>query len=377
MRTAIITLISALALSLNVSAQVPVPAPPSVDARSYLIVDFNSGAELAALDADSLVEPASITKLMTAYVVFREISAGRLSLEDQALVSERAWRTGGSRMFIDVNTRIRVEDLLKGMIIQSGNDASVALAEHVAGTEEAFSQLMNAHAARLGMANSNFTNATGLPNEALLTTARDIAVLARALITEFPQFYSWYAEREFTWNNIRQTNRNNLLWRDSTVDGLKTGHTEAAGFCLVTSAVRNDMRLIAVVLGARSERARADISQALLNYGFRFFETHRLYAAGTELAQARVWKGALDGVPVGVAQDLWITIPRGRYRDLDARMDLTASAMAPVEATSELGRVRVSLGENTIADLPLHALAPVAQGSLWRRVSDTVRLWFQ
>ncbi len=377
MKTAIITLISALVLSLNVSAQVPVPSPPSVDARSYLVVDFNSGAELAALDADSPVEPASITKLMTAYVVFREISGGRLSLEDEALVSERAWRTGGSRMFIDVNTRIRIEDLLKGMIIQSGNDASVALAEHVAGTEEAFSQLMNGHAARLGMANSHFTNATGLPNEALLTTARDIAILARALITEFPEFYPWYAEREFTWNNIRQTNRNNLLWRDSTVDGLKTGHTEAAGFCLVTSALRNDMRLITVVLGARSERARADISQALLNYGFRFFETHRLYAAGTELAQARVWKGALDNVPVGVAQDLWITIPRGRYRDLDARMDLTTSTLAPVEAATELGRVRVALGDDTIADLPLHALSPVAEGSLWRRLSDTVRLWFE
>jgi serine-type D-Ala-D-Ala carboxypeptidase (penicillin-binding protein 5/6) len=370
-------LLAAMGIAMSADAQVPVPSPPSVDARSYLVIDFNSGREIAALEPDTPVEPASITKLMTAYVVFREIAAGRTTLDDEVLVSEEAWRTGGSRMFIDVNTRIRVEDLLRGMIIQSGNDASVALAEHVAGTEDTFAELMNAHAARLGMVNSNFTNSTGWPDEALYTTARDIATLSRALIMEFPEFYSWYSEREFTWNNIRQTNRNNLLWRDSSVDGLKTGHTESAGYCLVTSALRNDMRLISVVLGTNSERARADISQALLNYGFRFFETHRLYAAGTELTRARVWKGALEEVPVGVGDDLWITIPRGRYRDLDARMDLRVETVAPVAEAEELGRVRVTLDDREIADLSLHALVPVAQGSLWRRLSDTVRLWFE
>lgn len=291
-------------LPLAAVAQLPVPSPPAVDAQSYLVIDFNSGHEIASHEPDAQMEPASLTKLMTAYVIFNELRAGRLTLEDEALISERAWRTGGSRMFVDVNTRVSIEDLLKGMIIQSGNDASVALAEHVAGTEEAFAGLMNAHAARLGMTGSNFTNATGWPDEGLYTTARDIATLSRALIAEFPQYYHWYSEREFTWNNIRQNNRNNLLWRDSTVDGLKTGQTEAAGYCLVTSALRNDMRLITVVLGTRSERARADISQALLNYGFRFFETHRLYAAGTELARTRVWKGVLEDVPVGIAEDL-------------------------------------------------------------------------
>lgn len=365
------------ALPLLAAAQLPVPSPPAVDAQSYLVIDFNSGHEIAGHEADARMEPASLTKLMTAYVVFSEMRAGRVGLEDEALISENAWRTGGSRMFVDVNTRVSIEDLLKGMIIQSGNDASVALAEHVAGTEEAFAGLMNAHAARLGMSGSNFTNATGWPDEQLYTTARDIAVLSRALIAEFPQYYHWYSEREFTWNNIRQNNRNNLLWRDGTVDGLKTGHTESAGYCLVTSALRNDMRLITVVLGTRSERSRADISQALLNYGFRFFETHRLYAAGTELARARVWKGALEEVPVGIAEDLWITIPRGRYRDLDAVLDMQSQLLAPVEAGDELGRVRVGLDGGNIADLPLEALAPVAEGGIWRRMVDSVRLWFE
>lgn len=365
------------ALPLAATAQLPVPSPPEVEAQSYLVIDFNSGREIASHEADAQMEPASLTKLMTAYVVFSEMRAGRLSLEDEALISETAWRTGGSRMFVDVNTRVSIEDLLKGMIIQSGNDASVALAEHVAGTEDAFAGLMNAHAARLGMSGSNFTNSTGWPDEQLYTTARDIAVLSRALIAEFPQYYHWYSEREFTWNNIRQANRNNLLWRDSTVDGLKTGHTESAGYCLVTSAQRNDMRLITVVLGTRSERSRADISQSLLNYGFRFFETHRLYAAGTELARARVWKGALEEVPVGIAEDLWITIPRGRYRDLDAALDMQSELLAPVDAGDELGRVRVALDGASIADLPLEALAPVAEGGIWRRVVDSVRLWFE
>lgn len=366
-----------IALPLAATAQMPVPSPPTVDAQSYLVIDFNSGHEIASHEADTRMEPASLTKLMTAYVVFSEMRAGRVSLEDEALISENAWRTGGSRMFVDVNTRVRIEDLLRGVIVQSGNDASVALAEHVAGTEDAFAGLMNAHAARLGMNGSNFTNSTGWPDEQLYTTARDIAVLSRALITEFPQYYHWYSEREFTWNNIRQNNRNNLLWRDSTVDGLKTGHTESAGYCLVTSALRNDMRLISVVLGTRSERSRADISQALLNYGFRFFETHRLYAAGTELARAQVWKGALEEVPVGIAQDLWITIPRGRYRDLDAVLDMESQLLAPVEAGDELGRVRVALDGAGIADLPLEALTPVAEGGIWRRVVDSVRLWFE
>ena len=375
---AIATAALGLALAAPVSAQVPIlPAPPSVDARSYLVIDYNSGIEIAAHEPDARMEPASITKLMTAYVVFHEISLGRLTLADEVVVSERAWRTPGSRMFVDVNSRVSVENLLKGIIIQSGNDATVALAEHVAGTEEAFAQMMNAHAQRLGMTASHFTNSTGLPDPELYTTARDVATLTRAMIAEFPQHYAAYSEREFTWNGIRQTNRNTLLWRDETVDGVKTGHTESAGFCLVASAVRNDARIISVVFGTDSERARADISQALLNYGFRFFETHRLYAAGTELAQARVWKGAVESVAVGLREDLWVTIPRGQYGNLNATMDLQVEVMAPVAADAELGRVQVTLDGKVVADRPLQALAPVAEGSLWRQLVDSVLLWFE
>ncbi len=368
----------ALGLSLAAHGQVQVlPSPPSVDARSYLVIDFNSGIEVASHNPDERMEPASITKMMTAYVVFHEIALGRLTLADEARISERAWRTPGSRMFVNVNSAVSVENLLKGIIIQSGNDATVALAEHVAGTEEAFTQMMNAHAQRLGMTDSNFANSTGLPDENLYTTARDIATLTRALISEFPDYYAWYAEREFTWNDIRQTNRNTLLWRDETVDGVKTGHTESAGYCLVSSAERDGSRIISVLFGTDSERARADITQALLNYGFRFFETHQLYAANTELAQARVWKGAVESVPVGLREDLWITIPRGHYNNLNATMDLHVEVMAPVAADAELGRVRVTLDGEVVADRPLQALAPVAEGSLWRQMVDSVLLWFE
>lgn len=369
--------ILATALAAPAAAQVPVPSPPSADARAYLVVDFNSGAEIAASNADQGMEPASITKLMTVYVAFTELGAGRLSMDAPVRISERAWRMPGSRMFVDVNTTVRVEDLLRGIIIQSGNDATVALAEHIGGTEEAFVEMMNAHARRLGMGNTNFTNSSGMPDAQMVTTARDIAALTIALIRDFPELYALYSEREFTWNNIRQTNRNMLLWRDATVDGVKTGHTESAGYCLVTSALRNDQRLVSVVFGTASERARADISQALLNYGFRFFETHRLYQAGTELAAARVWKGTVEAVPVGLQRDLWVTIPRGSYRNLNAAMDLQVQLIAPVGAEQELGQVRVTLNDEVVAERTLHALTPVPEGSVWRRAVDTVLLWFE
>ncbi|MCA1797923.1 MAG: D-alanyl-D-alanine carboxypeptidase [Xanthomonadaceae bacterium] len=367
----------ALTATLSAQAQVPVPSPPTVDARAYLVVDFNSGAELAGANAGEAMEPASITKLMSVYVAFTELRAGRLAMDDRVLISERAWRMPGSRMFVDVNTRVRLEDMLRGIIIQSGNDATVALAEHIAGTEEAFAEMMNAHAQRLGMNDSHFTNSTGMPDAEMYTTARDIATLTIAMIRDFPEDYALYSEREFTWNNIRQTNRNMLLWRDSTVDGVKTGHTESAGYCLVTSALRNEQRLVSVVFGTRSERARADISLALLNYGFRFFETHRLYAAGTELAEARVWKGTGEAVPVGLQEDLWITIPRGSYRNLTAAMDMQSQLVAPVDTEQEVGRVRVTLNDELVAERTLHTLAPVAEGSIWRRAVDTVLLWFE
>ena len=264
-------------------AATPVPKAPAVGAKGYLLEDFHSGQSIAEKNADQPMEPASITKLMTAYVVFTEIRNGSLGLSDKVRISEKAWRTEGSRMFVEVNTQVSVAELLKGMIIQSGNDATVALAEQIAGTEDSFAALMNHHAKELGMTKSNFVNSTGLPHKDHYTTARDIARISRAMIEEFPEYYQWYSEREFTYNEITQYNRNKLLWRDESVDGLKTGHTESAGYCLVTSAERDGMRLISVVLGTKSEEARADATQSLLNYGFRFFETHKLYDADNKL----------------------------------------------------------------------------------------------
>ena len=267
----------------------PVPAAPQVAANSYILSDFNSGRILVEHNSDMRVEPASITKLMTAYVVFRELEEGNITLQETVPVSEKAWRTGGSRMFIEPDMQVKVEDLMRGMIIQSGNDASVALAEHIAGSEEAFASLMNHYAEQLGMTGTNFMNSTGLPDPDHYTTARDINALSAATVRDFPDYYTWYSEKEFTFNNIRQHNRNTLLWRDPAIDGLKTGHTEAAGYCLAASAMRDGMRLISSVMGSSSESARASESQTLLNYGFRFFETVQLYQAGQELTRARIW----------------------------------------------------------------------------------------
>jgi D-alanyl-D-alanine carboxypeptidase (penicillin-binding protein 5/6) len=358
-------------------AATPIPKPPDVGAKGYLIEDFRSGHALAEKNANQPLEPASITKLMTAYVVFSEIRDGSLSLSDKVRISEKAWRTPGSRMFVEVDTRVSVADLLKGMIVQSGNDATVALAEQVAGSEDSFAALMNQHAQRLGMKNSHFVNSTGLPDKEHYTTAHDIAIIARALISEFPEYYRWYSEKKFTYNDITQYNRNKLLWRDESVDGMKTGHTDSAGYCLVTSAERDGMRLISVVLGTKSEEARADASQALLNYGFRFFETHKLYDAGTKLTSSRVWKGAVDNVDLGLKDTLYVTIPRGEYKNLDARMQLNNQIIAPVSGGQPLGEVVVRLGEQTVADKALVALQPVAEGSFWQRIVDEALLYFE
>ncbi len=368
--------IKALALVLLLgwhSAQaepVPVPAPPQVAAKSYLLVDFDSGKVLAESNADKPVEPASITKLMTAYVVYKELEAGRLSLQDKVTVSEKAWRMGGSRMFLKLGSEVSVDELLNGLIIQSGNDASVALAEHIAGTEEAFADVMNQYALKLGMKDTYYRNSTGWPDKDHLTTARDIATLAAALIREFPEHYKRYSQKVYTYNNIKQYNRNKLLWRDKSVDGLKTGHTESAGYCLVSSAKRGDMRLISVVLGTKSEKARASISQSLLNYGFRFFETHKLYAAGEVLSHARVWKGAEESVALGLMQDLSVTIPRGSYKQLQALMDVDARLQAPVAKAEQLGVVRIMLGEDEVKRVPLVALNPVDRGNLLQIARD-------
>lgn len=358
--------------SFSVNAAVPVPAPPQVAAKNYLLVDFDSGRILAEKEADVQIEPASITKLMTAYVVYNELETGRLEMSEQVTISEKAWRMGGSRMYLEVGTKVTVESLLKGLIIQSGNDASVALAEQVAGTEDAFVDLMNQHAARLEMTGTYYKNATGWPDAEHLTTARDIVTLTAALIREFPEHYSWYAEKVYTYNNIKQYNRNKLLWRDSSVDGLKTGHTESAGYCLVASAKRSDMRLISVVLGTASEKSRAAVSQSLLNYGFRFYKTHKLYAAGEILNHSRVWKGAVDEVALGLSDDLHITIPRGSYKQLNALMDVDASIEAPVNKGEQLGVVRITLNDEKLSAVPLVALQRIENGNLFQVAKDYI-----
>ncbi|MBE9568319.1 MAG: D-alanyl-D-alanine carboxypeptidase [Proteobacteria bacterium] len=353
-----------------VQAAKPIPAPPDVAAKNYFVVDFASGKVLAEKNADEKIEPASITKMMTSYIVYKELDAGRLAMDEMVDISEKAWRMGGSRMYLEVNTKVSVHDLLKGLIIQSGNDASVALAEHIAGTEDAFVQLMNQYAAELGMDGTNFVNSTGWPDKQHLTTARDLAKLAIAIIKKFPEHYSWYAEKEFTYNNIKQYNRNKLLWRDESVDGIKTGHTESAGYCLVSSAVRSDMRIVSIVLGTDSKKARASVSQALLNYGFRFYESHVLYNAGEVLSRPRVWSGALETVSVGLADDLAVTIPRGAYDELDATMDIDKNIEAPVSKGQQIGVVKVSLGEKELVTVPLVALETVNEGSMFRQAKD-------
>lgn len=381
-RTTRINLLSLLAfifltLALLPVAAAPVPAPPSVAATGHLLIDFDSGYVLAENNAEQRLEPASLTKIMTAYVVMKEIEAGQVTLQDQVLVSKKAWRTPGSRMFIEVGKKVSLEDLLKGMIIQSGNDASVALAEHIAGSEETFANLMNDHARRLGMVNTHFVNSTGLPADEHYTTPRDIAQVARATIREFPELYKWYATKEFTFNNIKQHNRNKLLWRDDAVDGVKTGHTEAAGYCLVASAQKDGMRLISVVMGTKSEDARARESQSLLNYGFRFYETHRLYGAGEKLTTTRVWKGSQEQLRLGLTRDLYITIPRGQYQNLNAGMQLEPQIIAPVSPGQPLGKLNISLAGETVVEEDLVALDPIEEGGLMQTVKDTVLLWLE
>jgi len=358
----------------NLTAK-PVPAPPQLGANSYLLMDFNSERILIEENADLQVEPASITKLMTSYVVFKELADGNISLEETAAVSERAWRTGGSRMFIEPDMEVTIEDLIKGMIIQSGNDACVALAEHIAGTEEAFADLMNHYAELLGMDNTHFMNSTGLPDPEHYTTARDISYLSAAIIREYPDYYSWYSDKEFTFNSIRQHNRNTLLWRDPAIDGLKTGHTEGAGYCLAASAKRDGMRLISTVMGSSSESNRASESQTLLNYGFRFFETVQLYQAGQELASAEVWKGLTKEVALGLQLPLFVTIPRGRYDDLDAQVEMQPDMSAPLESGAVVGRITVKLGEDLVASRDLITLGAVEEAGFVGRSWDSLRMW--
>ncbi len=373
----ILLLLFFVTLQVTAESKILIPAAPKLSAKSYFLQDFDSGRVLAEKNADAKLPPASLTKIMTVYIVFRELANGHLTLDEQVTVSKKAWRTPGSRMFIEVNKQVTVKDLLKGVIIQSGNDACVALAEHVAGDEATFAQLMNQHAQRLNMINTHFSNSMGLPDPEHYTTARDLAILTRALIDEFPDYYSWFAEKQFTYNNITQKNRNTLLWRDETVDGVKTGHTEAAGYCLVASAKRNNMRLISVVMGTDSENARANANQSLLNYGFRFFETHRLYKALESLSETKVWKGEPQNVKLGLEKDLYVTIPRRHYKDLKANMTIDSKIVAPISKGQKLGTVNVSLSGEAVTDRPLVALDSVKEGSLFQRLYDEAMLMIQ
>lgn len=350
----------------------PNPTAPSIAGTAHILQDYDSGHILMSENADERLPPASITKLMTSYVVSKEIHDGNIKLDDEVLISEKAWRMIGSRSFIEVNTKVTVEALLRGMIVQSGNDAAVALAEHVAGSEEVFAQMMNQYAQKLGMVNTNYENSTGLPGPEHYTTAHDIAILSAALIRDFPEHYKWYAEKEYTYNDITQHNRNKLLWRDNTVDGLKTGHTEEAGYCLSASAKRDGMRLIAVVLGTASENARAQEIQKMFNFGFRFFETHQLYAADEAITQTKVWKGQTDQLNLGLAQPLSITVPRGRYKDLQASTNIQQPVVAPVAKGTELGEVEIRLGDEVVATRMLVAVDDIEKGSWWRRILDSL-----
>jgi len=358
------------------AAPTPVPQPPALKARSYVVLDHDSGRVLAALDPDSRQEPASLTKLMTAYGVFRALKEGRIKLDGMVTISEHAWKQEGSRMFVEVGKQVSVENLIQGMIVQSGNDATVALAEHVAGTEPTFVEMMNTYAKELGLTGSHFTNSAGMPDPEHYVTARDVAVLSSALIREFPEYYRWYAQREFTWNGITQQNRNGLLWRDPTVDGVKTGHTETAGYCLVASAKRDGMRLVSAVLGTDSMRAREDANAALLNYGFSFYQTQRLYAAGEPLTTGRVWKGAKSEVGLVLKRDLYVTSQRGPVGSVKAELEVPGRLVAPLSTAAPIGKVSILVDGATIATHDLYPAEDVPAGGLLRRAIDTVRLWF-
>lgn len=367
----------ALLASVALAETAPIiPPPPDVAASSYLLIDADTGKVLVERNSHQPLPPASLTKIMTTYVADVELSAGRIKMDDQVDISVNAWETPGSRMFVREGTRVSLEDLMRGVIVQSGNDASVALAEHIAGSERAFADMMNQQAARLGMTDSQFQNATGLPAEDHYSSAWDLAQLTRALIRDFPEQYAMYAEKSFTYNDIEQPNRNRLLWRDRTVDGVKTGHTEAAGYCLVASALRGNMRLISVVMGTTSDEARMRETQKLLSYGFRYFETQRLYEAGVALKTSELWYGARGEIELGVAEDLHVTIPRGSYEKLQAELQVPKVIEAPLKAGDKVGEVRLRLGEETVLRAPLVALADAEEGGIFTRFGHGVYLFF-
>ena len=351
-------------------------APPAVAASSYVLVDVTSGQTLAAVEGDKRHDPASLTKLMTAYLVFDALRKKTLTPSQMVTVSTRAWKTPGSRMFIEPRKAVSVDELLRGMIVQSGNDAAIALAELVSGTPEAFAEAMNKESARLGLANTHFANPDGLPDPQHYSTANDLAKLSVALVRDFPEYYPLFAQKEFRYNNITQPNRNRLLWTDPYVDGLKTGHTEEAGWCLIASAKRGDRRLLSVLLGAATDSARSAESQKLLNWGFQSFDTVQLYQAGKSVSTLRVWKGAAKEVGAGFVADRYVTLPKGRAADLKLAMHATEPLIAPVTSGQRVGTVDVRLDDKSIGEFPLIALADVPSGGFFGRMWDSLRLWF-
>ena len=369
--------LSAMVTMLVAQAAVVKPTPPDIKARAYVLQDYDSGEVLVEVNADKPMEPASLTKMMTVYVVLAQLADGKFQIDDLVRISKKAWKMGGSKMFIEVGKEVPVEDLLKGVIIQSGNDASVALAEFVAGDESAFADLMNQYSQQLGMTNTHFVNASGLPHPNHYSTAQDMANVAAALIRDFPAHYPLHAVRAYTWNKIKQYNRNPLLKVDDSVDGVKTGRTISSGYCLVASAKRGDMRLVSALMGSESEDSRLTETQALLRYGFRFFETNLLYEGGAPITRTRVWQGESEHLEMGIVDDLYLTVPRGEFKKLDTGIVVEEKILAPIGAGQQLGVVSISLDGEAIAERPLVALGDVPKGGLWRRMSDSVKLWFE
>ncbi|MER2529475.1 MAG: D-alanyl-D-alanine carboxypeptidase family protein [Candidatus Competibacter denitrificans] len=354
----------------------PLPPPPQVPVRGYILMDYESGNVLADMKGQERMEPASITKLMTGYVIYKAIKSGKIHLDDKVTITERAWKTAGSKMFVKVGAQVSLEELLMGMVVQSGNDATVALAEHVAGSEETFVKLMNQEAERLGLKNSHFTNAPGLPDANHYMSGRDIAVLTRALIRDFPEHYGRYSVRSFKYNNIDQPNRNRLLFTDSSVDGVKTGHTESAGYCLVSSAKRNDTRLIGVVLGAVKEKDRFSASQALLNYGFSFFESRKLHDANTPIVTTRIWKGRESELPLGLTYPLYVTVPKGQASQVSFTTTVQPKILAPAGKNQPFGEIVVKVGDQEVSKTPLVALKEVPESGWFGRLLDSILMFF-
>lgn len=367
--------------AIGVQAVTIVPAPPEVAAKAWLLIDADSGEVLAEHNADLPLPPASLTKMMTSYVLAQEINEGRVAESDLVSISENAWSqnpifAGSSLMWIEPGMEVSIADLQRGVIISSGNDATVAVAEHIAGSEAVFAQMMNATAEKLGMVDTYYVNSHGLPDPNHVTTARDLAILARAMIVDHPEQYAIYREKDFTFNNIKQYNRNTLMSEDPTVDGLKTGHTQEAGYCLVASAERRGMRLISVVLGTSSNRSRKNETRSLLNYGFRFFETSTVYEPMTELDKPRIWKGEEDYVAVGLVDKTVLTLPRGKRKQLDTKVIIDNQLVAPISVGDEVGSVTLTLDGETVFRSPIVALADVEKGGLFARLWDIVLMWF-